>query len=137
MSATEMAMSFGMNESVISLICVAARNALTTSPVISATSRSGAASIMVISSARLPMVMTVSGLMSGRASGGEEAGGQRAHDERPAIHQHEEHQFEGQRHQDRREHHHAHRHEDTRHDEIDDHEGDEDQEADEEGGLEL
>src|SRR5262245_51040649 len=127
--------SFGMNDSVISLICVAAWNTPTSTPIRSAATRSGAASNIVISSARWPMVMMTSGVTWNLLC--VEARRQRAHHESPSIDQHEQHELERQRDQDRREHHHAHRHEHARDDEVDDHERDEDEEADLECGLEL
>src|SRR5690242_15117505 len=132
-SIAAMASSFGMNDSVISLICVAAWKMPTTRPTASAVSSSGAASIRVISSAWRPTVTTVSGDMGLP----EETLRERAHDQRPAIDEHEQHDLERQRDQHRREHHHAHRHEHARDHEIDDHERDEQQEADLERGLEL
>src|SRR5580658_2082570 len=100
--------SFGINDSVISLICVAAWKMPTMMPIVSPTSSIGAASIIVISSARCPMVMTVSGLIDDSLA--VKARGQRAHDQRPAVHQHEQHDLEWQGYEHRREHHHAHRH---------------------------
>src|SRR5690348_14034511 len=133
-STAAMASSFGMNDRVISLICVAAWKMPTMRPTASAVSSSGAESIRVISSAWRPMVTTVSGVMAGSP---EERLRERAHDQRPAVDQHEQHDLEGQRDEYRRQHHHAHGHEDARHHEIDDHERDEQQEADLERRLEL
>ncbi len=62
-SVAAMPSSLGMNDSVISLIWVAAWNTPTSKPIASAASSSGAASSIVISSAWRPMVMMVSGVM--------------------------------------------------------------------------
>ena len=62
-STAAMASSFGMNDSVISLIDVAAWKMPTMRPTASAVSSSGADSISVISSACRPTVTTISGLM--------------------------------------------------------------------------
>src|SRR6478752_3947699 len=105
-SVAAMAISLGMKDSVISLICVAAWKMPTSSPTTSATSSMGAASSRVISSACVPMVMTDSGVMGLL----EVAGCERAHHQRPSVHQHEQHDLEGQRNQHWREHHHAHGH---------------------------
>src|SRR5579871_5342319 len=94
--------SFGMNDNVISLICVAAWKMPTSTPITSPTSSMGAASIRVISSARCAIVMTVSGVM-GLAV---EARCQRSHDQRPAVHEHKQHDLEWQGNQHGREHHH-------------------------------
>src|SRR6186713_2085571 len=138
-STAAMASSFGMNDNVISLICVAAWKMPTMRPTPSAVSSSGAASMSVISSAWRPTVTTVSGDMNYLPEEvlSEETLCERAHDQRPAIDEHEQHDLERQRDQHRREHHHAHRHEHARDHEIDDHERDEEQEADLERGLEL
>src|SRR5690349_13015185 len=133
-SIAAMASSLGMNESVISLICVAAWKMPTMRPTASAVSSSGAESMSVISSAWRPTVTTVSGDMAYLP---EEALRKRAHDQGPAIDEHEQHDLERQRDQHRRQHHHAHGHEHARDHEIDDHERDEQQEADLERGLEL
>src|SRR3954470_14943923 len=133
-STAAIASSFGMNDSVISLICVAAWKMPTIRPTASAVSSSGAASISVISSACLPTVTTTSGLICNLS---EETLCERAHDERPAVDEHEQHDLERQRDQHRRQHHHSHRHEHARHHEVDDDERDEQQEADLERGLEL
>src|SRR5262245_6553963 len=133
-SVAAMPSSLGMNDSVISLICVAAWKMPTNRPTVSPTSRIGAASISVTSSACVPMLITVSGVMAYLFV---ETRSQGAHHQRPAVHQHEQHDLEGQRDQHRRQHHHAHRHQHAGHDEIDDHEGNEDHEADLEGGLQL
>src|SRR5580658_9812749 len=109
--------SFGMKDSVISLICVAAWKIPTSSPTQSATSSSGAASMGVICSACWPMPMTVSGVIVTalfRASV-IETRGQRTHDKGPAIDQNKQHDFERQRYEYRREHHHAHRHQNACH----------------------
>src|SRR6185312_13235924 len=130
------AISFGMKESVISLIEVAAWNAPMTTPVMSAARSSGAARASAISRARLPMLMMVSGVML-RLGSVIEALGERAHDQRPAVDEHEEHELEGQGDEHGRDHHHAHGHQHARHHEIDDHERNEEEESDEECGLEL
>ena len=62
-STAAMASSFGMNDSVISLICVAAWKMPTMRPTASAVSSSGAASMSVISSACRPTVTTISGVI--------------------------------------------------------------------------
>src|SRR5580692_6796643 len=90
-SVAEIATSFGMNERVCSLIEVAAWKAPTMRPVTRPTSSNGPASINVISSARPPTVMMVSGFIVGS---GVKARGQRAHDERPAVDEHEQHELE-------------------------------------------
>src|ERR1700722_3962706 len=87
----EIAISLGMNDSVCSLIEVAAWKVPTVRPVTRPTSSSGPASIKVISSARPPTVMMVSGFI---VRSGVKARGQRAHDERPAVDEHEQHEFE-------------------------------------------
>src|SRR3982750_1994423 len=89
-----MASSLGMNDSVISLICVAAWKMPTIRPTASAVSSGGAASIRVISSACPPTVTTVSGVIGASP---EKALGQRTHDQRPAIDEHEQHDHERQR----------------------------------------
>ena len=58
-----MASSFGMNDSVISLIEVAAWKMPTMRPTASAVSSSGAESMSVISSACRPTVTTISGVI--------------------------------------------------------------------------
>src|SRR4051812_17655742 len=133
-STAAMASSFGMNDSVISLMDVAAWKMPTMSPTASAVSSNGADSKSVTSSACRPTVTTISGVMDYLP---EEALGERAHDQRPAVDEHEQHDLERQRDQHRREHHHAHRHEHARDDEVDDHERDEQQEADLERSLEF
>src|SRR6201996_2478754 len=128
--------SFGMNESVISLICVAACSTPTRRPTASAVRRSGAAIISVTTSACWPMPMTVSGVIA-CAPSDRETTGESAEQQRPAVDEDEQHDFERQRDQHRRQHHHAHRHQDARDDEIDDDERDVDQESHLERGLEL
>src|SRR5687768_16854006 len=134
-STAAIASSFGMNDSVISLMEVAAWKMPTMRPTASAVSSSGADSISVISSAWRPTVTSISGVIAAYLS--EEALGQRAHDERPSVDEHEQHDLEGQRYQDGRQHHHAHRHQHARDHEIDDHERNEQQESDLERRLEL
>src|SRR6188768_1939737 len=138
-STAAMASSFGMNDSVISLICVAAWKMPTMRPTASAVSSSGAASIRVISSAWRPTVTTVSGdiLYLPEETLSKETLRQRAHDQRPAIDEHEQHDLERQRDQHRRQHHHAHGHQHAGDHQVDDHERDEQQEPDLERGLEL
>src|SRR3989338_9266422 len=63
-SARKIPSSLGMKDRVISLIWVAAWKMLTTKPMTSALSSSGAESISVISIACCPMVRTVSGVMA-------------------------------------------------------------------------
>src|SRR5688572_28004306 len=92
-STAAMASSLGMNDSVISLICVAAWKMPTMRPTASAVSSSGAASVTVNSSAWRPTVTTVSGVMVGLP---EETLGKSAHDQRPAVDQHEQHDLERQ-----------------------------------------
>src|SRR5947207_15171665 len=93
-STAAIASSLGMNDSVISLICVAAWKMPTAKPTASAVSSSGAASMRVISSAWRPTVTTISGFMG---MSPEERLGESAHDERPAVDQHEQHDLERQR----------------------------------------
>src|SRR5947207_647812 len=140
--AAAMASSFGMNDSDISLICVAAWNTPTKRHVINATSSSGAASSSVIVSAWMPMVITIAGdiralflmllllLLV-------ETGGERAHHQRPAVHQLFYQAEDGIRDEHGRQHHHAHGHQHAGDHQIDDHEGNEYEEADLEGRLEL
>src|SRR5690349_3428849 len=123
-STAAMASSFGMNDSVISLIDVAAWKMPTMRPTASAVSSKGADNIKVISSACRPTVTTISGVMRRLP---EEALGERAHDQCPSIDEHEQHDLERQRNEDWRKHHHAHRHEDARDHEVDDHERNEQQ----------
>ncbi|EIS77422.1 hypothetical protein YPPY71_2032 [Yersinia pestis PY-71] len=54
----------GMNDRVISLICVAACSRLTISPLMSAASNSGAASAKAIFIASVPRAITDSGVMT-------------------------------------------------------------------------
>src|SRR6185369_1166615 len=129
------ATSFGMKDSVASLICVAAWKMLITSPNTRATSSSGAAINRVILIACVPSVMTVSGVM--RASLKVEALGERADQELPAIGQHKQHQLERQGDGRRGHHHHAHGHKNASHYEVDDQERDEDGEPYLECRLEL
>src|SRR4051794_35196463 len=116
-SAANMASSLGMNESVISLICVAAWNTLTTSPTTSAVSSSGADTSAVTHSACCAIVRTVCGVMG---CGSAEARDQRSDEQVPPVHQHEQHELERQGDQHRRQHHHAHRHQHARHHHVDD-----------------
>src|SRR5262245_8941131 len=109
-STVAMAKSLGMNDSVISLICVAAWKMPTMRPTASAVSNRGAASIKVISSAWRPTVTTVSGVMPSPHKTLREC----AHHQRPAVNEHEQHDLERQRDQHRRQHHHAHGHEHAR-----------------------
>src|SRR6056297_32928 len=134
-SATTSMSSFGMNDSVISLICVAAWIMPTSKPTASAESSSGEASSIVTQRACCPMVVTVSGVMG--ASSDVETRGQRAEHHGPAVHQHEQHDLERQRDEHGREHHHAHRHQHAGHDQVDDQERNEHQETDLEGGLQF
>src|SRR3954469_3590033 len=92
-STAAMASSLGMNDRVISLICVAAWKMPTIRPTASAVSSSGAASISVISSAWRPTVTTVSGVMGylSEKTLSEKALRERAHDQRPAVDEHEQH----------------------------------------------
>src|ERR1043165_10496 len=85
--------SLGMNDSVISLIDVAAWKMPTSRPTTSATSSMGAASISVMVSACVPTLMMVSGVTVRLLV---ETLGQGAHHQRPAVHQHEQHDLEGQ-----------------------------------------
>src|SRR5262245_34839413 len=105
-SAAAVASSLGMNDKVISLICVEDWHTPNIRPTSSAVKSSGADSISVISSARCATVMTVSGVIVNLRSS-VEAGGDRSHDERPAVDQNEQHDLERKRDQDRREHHHS------------------------------
>ena len=66
-AAAKIASSLGMNDSVISLIWVAAWNTLTSRPVASAASSSGADSSTVTSRACCTRLMTISGVMALRA----------------------------------------------------------------------
>src|SRR5580693_7697906 len=59
-------------------------------PIVRPTNSIGAASISVISSARWPIVITVSGVM--RSPLAIETRGQRPHDQRPTVDQHERHE---------------------------------------------
>src|SRR5687767_5320832 len=127
-----MARSFGMNESVISLICVAAWKIETRRPTASAVSSRGAETTTVTNSACWTSVRTAWEPMTLS-----ETRYQRAHEQRPAVDEHEQHQLEGQRDQHRREHHHPHRHQHARHDDVDDQERQEHHEADLERGLQL
>src|SRR5438067_11261264 len=106
-SATKTPISLGMKERVCSLIEVAAWKMLTTRPMISATSSSGADTIRVTSMAVRAIAMTLSGVMV-RSSGSVEALGQGAQQQLPAVDQHEQHQLERQRGRGRRHHHHPH-----------------------------
>src|SRR3569832_573705 len=85
---------------------------LTTRPMISATSSSGADTISMISIACRPSVITESGVMSVLFSlfllaGSIKALRQRADQQLPAVDLHEQHQLERQRHDRRRHYHHA------------------------------
>src|SRR4051794_25588996 len=123
-SVANTASSLGMNDSVASLICVAAWKMLTIRPMMSATSSSGAPSSSEISMARWPMVMTDSGVISAYLK--VEALRQRADQQLPAVGQHEQHQLEGQCDGSGRHHHHAHRHQHAGHHQVDDEERNED-----------
>src|SRR5262249_48825616 len=121
---------FGMNVSVISLICVIAWKTLTTRPATSPKSSTGPASTSVISSAPRPMPTTVSiPIVPPGPSRSVEALQERAHEHVPAVHQHEQHELERQRDQHRWQHHHAHRGEDRRHHHVEDEKRHVDQEA--------
>src|SRR3569833_647582 len=133
-SVAEIAISLGMNDSVCSLIEVAAWKAPMTRPVTNPTINMGAASIKATSSARPPTDMMVSGFIGESAI---EARGQGTHDERPAVDEHEQHQLEGQGDEHGREHHHAHGHQHARHHQVEDHERNEAEDADQKGGLQL
>src|SRR5687768_16344024 len=97
-STAAIASSFGMNDSVISLMEVAAWKMPTMRPTASAVSSGGADSISVISSAWRPMVTTISGVIAGYLSEEtltektltEKTLGERAHHERPSIDEHEQ-----------------------------------------------
>src|SRR3569833_2618069 len=98
---------------------------LTTRPMISATSSSGADTISMISIACRPSVITDSGVMSVLFSmfllaGSIKALRQRADQQLPAFDQYEQHQLERQRHDRRRHHHHSHRHQHTNKHHVDD-----------------
>src|SRR6187549_2398269 len=97
-STAAIASSFGMNDSVISLIEVAAWKMPTMRPTASAVSSNGAASMSVTSSALRPTVTTISGVIFFSHSLGlpEKTLGERAHDQRPSVDEHEQHDLEGQ-----------------------------------------
>src|SRR5690349_15265244 len=98
-SVRNITISFGMNDSVASLIEVAAWKMLTKRPVTSAASSIGAETSSSTKIACLPTSITYSGVMvaSGVASARKTCN-QRADDQLPAIDQHEQHQLERQRH---------------------------------------
>src|ERR1700723_3747994 len=116
MSAT--ANNFGMKERVLSLICVAAWNRLTTRPTISAVSNNGEASSRPTYMAWCAIDMTDSGVIFGCLLS--KALRQRPDQQLPPIHENEPHQLERQRNRGGRHHHHAHRHQHTRHHHVDD-----------------
>src|ERR1035437_4352184 len=99
-STTNIASSLGMNDSVISLIWVAAWNTLTTSPVISAAKSGGPDSSKVTSSALCASVSTLSGVISCAspkiAGSGVETLDQRPDQQVPAVGEHEQHDLEWQ-----------------------------------------
>src|SRR5499427_10355962 len=109
-----------MNDSVISLICVAACRIETTRPTTNAVSSSGADKTSMTYSACWPMVTTLCGVMAENSDliGSD----QRADQQIPAVREHEQHQLERQRDQHGRKHHHPHRHQHTRDDHVDDEE---------------
>src|SRR5262245_9962342 len=97
-----------MKESVISLICVAAWNTLTSRPTARPDSKTGAETRIITSRARWPSVITVSGDM---AASRDEALRKRTNQEVPAVGKDEKHQLERQRDDDGGKHHHSHGHE--------------------------
>src|SRR5689334_733712 len=110
-TAANTATSLGMNESVASLICVAAWNMLTTRPAQSAVRRSGAEMISVSSSASRTIAITAVEFIwrsAVRRESNAEALRERSEQKVPAVHEDEEHDLEGQRDHDRRDHHHPH-----------------------------
>src|SRR5882762_3663861 len=109
-SAATIAISLGMNDSVISLICVAACRIDTTRPTTSAASSSGADNISMTYNACCPMVITLCGVMGSDLVRGDK----RADQQVPAVRKDEQHQLERQRDQHRRQHHHPHRHQHAR-----------------------
>src|SRR5580765_8638096 len=121
-----MAISLGMNVSVISWIWVTAWNTLTARPTSSPTARMGPAMSSIRSAASRPMESTWSGVTAASS----ESRHERAHHEVPAVGEHEEQDLERQGDHHGRQHHHAHRHEDARHHHVDDEERDEQREAD-------
>src|SRR5690242_12775832 len=92
-TAANTATSLGMNESVASLICVAAWKMLTTRPAQSAVRRSGAEMISMSSSASRTIAMTAVEFMRSDS----EALRERAEQEIPSVDEHEEHDLERQR----------------------------------------
>src|SRR5437868_15355762 len=103
-----------MNDSVCSLIWVAAWKMLMIRPTITATRGSGAASTSDTWIAWLPIDMMVSGVMVRLGALGIKTLRQRADEQLPAVGQHEQHQLEGQGDAGGRHHHHAHRHQHAR-----------------------
>src|SRR5215813_14269315 len=129
-------MIFGMNESVTSLICVAAWKTETSSPTTSPATRNGPETLSVSVMAWMARWVTVS-WFTGSSASGVEGSDEGLRHQVPAIHQHEQEDLERQGDEDRRQHHHPHGHERRRDDHVDDQEGQVDQEADLEGGLQL
>src|SRR3954451_104500 len=128
---TTVARIFGMKESVCSWICVTAWKTLTIRPTERPTSSSGSATLRASSIADTARLMTTSVSIS------VEAPDERGQDEVPAVHQDEQEDLERQRDEDRWQHHHPHRHQGRGDHQVDDQEGQEDQEPDLEGRLEL
>src|SRR3982751_2534630 len=87
---TNTLISFGMNESVISLICVAAWKMLTMRPAQSAVRRSGAEMSNVSSSASRTIAITAVEFMRSDS----EALRERAEEEVPAVDEYEKHDLE-------------------------------------------
>src|SRR4051812_25452786 len=120
-----------MKASVCSWIWVTAWKIDTTRPTIRPAASIGVATLKASVSALVARLTTTSWFMS------VEALHERSGDEVPAVDEDEEQDLERQRDEDGRQHHHAHRHQRRAHHEVDDQEGQEDQEADLEGRLEL
>src|SRR5690606_32797856 len=135
MIATNTAMIFGMNESVISLICVAACRILMIRPVTRATSSSGAATAIAIFIASVPIIMTDSGVIA--RSSTVETLRQRTDQQLPAVDQHKEHDLKGQGNGGWRYHHHTERHQYAGDHQVDNQERNKDGKANLEGGFQL